>query len=291
MGTSKNQSAANKVIEARKQLLNTITTCESLAELKRLEKNYTTDDRYAVPKASTNLPRNRVKPTMSVPELQELVSLDKQIKEAFETQKNTIEARLVQPKADLSASLEDLVLVDERSEQDLSTSIEGLGLVDERSDVESHELPGQVQQAEISPLQELRRIAIARIEAELVNVANKCDRMSKKGDAYVEATLATRRIHHAIHNLTEKYIEDGDLQHFQEGTSALLDKNTEDMKTINEHRGWAKNFLGNLALFILGGGVGYAVVCAYRGKFFEFNTDTANVVGAVNEKISALSMS
>ncbi|USQ14869.1 hypothetical protein J2N86_06105 [Legionella lytica] len=148
-----------------------------------------------------------------------------------------------------------------------------------------------VQESISSQFQSLRKLNISHIENELVNIDKKCMRMSKMGPSYEAATQATFRICSAIKKLTEKYVQDGDLQHFQDETRAIFDETTEDMKTINTHRGWAKNFFGNLGYFILGLGVGYAAVCAYRGKFFEFNTDTANVVGAVNEKIAALSMS
>jgi hypothetical protein len=167
-----------------------------------------------------------------------------------------------------------------------SVRSEHVDLVEEGSRVEP--LLERVEESITTHFQELRKIAISHIEDELVNVAKKCERMSKKGAAYEKATQATQNIHDAITNLVAKYVQDGDAQHFQDETKALFDETTEDMKTINEHRGWAKNFFGNLAYFILGVGVGYAAVCAYRGKFFEFNTETANVVGVVNEKITAL---
>lgn len=254
----KQATAFNSAVGKRTELLEKINKCESLERLRQLENDYKTKSQYQVSaKVSKNLSTEKQKT---------LTDLGIAIKDAFEMQKNALTAGLAQP------------------EVVLSVSSENPSLVDEGIDVESP----PVQQ---SPFQELRRTTIAHIEAELVNVAKKCERMSKKGPAYEKATLATRNIHREITNLVEQYVQDGDVHHFQDQTKALFDETSEDMKTINEHRGWAKNFFGNLAFFILGVGVGYAAVCAYRGKFFEFNTDTANVVGAVNEKISALSIS
>lgn len=260
----KRENVADTVIRERKNLLDQIKRCQSLNALGQLEYGFNNDSRYATPKGS----RSKTSVTMSIPQLQEYVRLGNEINEALEAQKNKLKLGLTQPVAESSV----------RSEY--------VDLVEEGSRVEP--LLERVEESITSHFQELRKIAISHIEDELVNVAKKCERMSKKGAAYEKATLATQNIHDAITNLVAKYVQDGDAQHFQDETKALFDETTEDMKTINEHRGWAKNFFGNLAYFILGAGVGYAAVCAYRGKFFEFNTETANVVGVVNEKITAL---
>ncbi|MDR3501236.1 MAG: hypothetical protein P4L79_01460 [Legionella sp.] len=267
--THKKESVASKVIRERKNLLEQIKLCQSLNTLELLEYSYRNDSKYTVPKPS----RSKTSITLSVPQLREYAGLAMEINEAFAAQKNKLKLGLTQPEAESSDRLDDTDLVDAGNGVNVS------------------ELAEHIKEYMTYSLQELREMTILHIEAELVNVDKKRARMSTKGAAYEDATLATGRIHNALQLLTDKYIQDGDLQHYQDQTRALFDETTEDMKTINEHRGWAKNFFGNLAYFILGFGVGYAAVCAYRGKFFEFNTDTANVVGAVNEQIAALSMS
>lgn len=261
---------AKKVIGERKKLLENIKTCQSLNALEGLEYGYNNDSKYIFPKRSMNGKSD----TVSLSQLKAYVRLANEIEDAFKAQKNKITYGL--PQSDAESS----------QHQDVVESSDNEILVEGNDNIDG----AAVLELALQELQNKRKKEIAHIYAELVNIDNKCERMFKKGPAYEAVTQATGRILDALTKLTEKYVKDGDLQHFQDETSTLFDETTEDMKTINEHRGWAKNFFGNLAYFILGLGVGYAAVCAYRGKFFEFNTDTANVVGVVNEKIAALNI-
>jgi hypothetical protein len=53
---------------------------------------------------------------------------------------------------------------------------------------------------------------------------------------------------------------------------------------LGKHRGW-KEILGNIASCILGLGIGYAVVCAFKGRFFKFNTDADNKLDEIQKTI------
>ncbi|WP_133137235.1 hypothetical protein [Legionella rowbothamii] len=248
--TQKLTDSFNKVVRNKKELLEQIDKCTSQEMLGALK------TKYKANKNNNYFVGDTICRKLSDEKQRVLIDLHDQVTRAIAAK----ERMLSVPEVDLVPSLGDEGLVDENNEA-------------------------------LDPqLQVTRRLETAHIESELVNVDKKRARMAAKGAAYEGATLATGRIHDALQQLTDKYIKDGDLQHYQEQTRALFDETTDDMKTINQHRGWAKNFFGNLAYFILGLGVGYAAVCAYRGKFFEFNTETANVVGAVNEKISALTV-
>jgi hypothetical protein len=55
---------------------------------------------------------------------------------------------------------------------------------------------------------------------------------------------------------------------------------------LEKHRGW-KEILGNIALCILGLGIGYLAVCAYKGSFFKFNTDSINKLNDIQNTIES----
>lgn len=53
---------------------------------------------------------------------------------------------------------------------------------------------------------------------------------------------------------------------------------------LEKHRGW-KELLTNLALCILGFGIGYLAASAYRGGFFKVNTDSTNKLNDLQRNI------
>ena len=55
-------------------------------------------------------------------------------------------------------------------------------------------------------------------------------------------------------------------------------------KELDQHRGW-KEILGNIAYCILGLGFLYAAYCAYKGKFFDFKTDSAQKLDDLQHSI------
>ncbi len=269
----KKSAAFTKVVENRESLIVKINNCKSLTSLEQLKSEYKDQPKYSL---SSKAYKGK---GISLEKLQTLTNLDARIKKAFTDQEKALTPVVIKPVEELSSSL---------ANEDLAENnvVEPEFIIDELVLDEPREAVIEPRVSELERTQ--RKKEIAHIEDELLNVYKKCRRMSTQGPAYKDVTEATYRIHEAITALAEKYVEDGDLEHFKGQTKALLDENTEDMKIINKHRGWAKNFFGNLGAFILGLGVGYIAVCAYRGTLFEFNTATANAVGAVDEKVSSL---
>ena len=56
---------------------------------------------------------------------------------------------------------------------------------------------------------------------------------------------------------------------------------------LEKHRGY-KEILANIALCILGLGLGYLAVCAYKGSFFKFNTDSADKLNELETSVGSV---
>jgi hypothetical protein len=106
---------------------------------------------------------------------------------------------------------------------------------------------------------------------------------------YRNAADAAKNIHSSIVGLTQKYIQDGDLESFKSESKTALQADNLNVKTLQEHRG-LKLILTNLAALIFTVGLAHVGYSIYNGRFsiFEPATDSSEKVEALRESVNTL---
>lgn len=119
--------------------------------------------------------------------------------------------------------------------------------------------------------QERIQIIRTQFESHLGIINEKAGQLKKRGHG--KAYDAANVLHAAFDQLKDQYCG-GVINHlvFQEQSKQVI---ATARSELEKHRGW-KEVLVNIALSILGLGIGYLAVCAYKGSFFTVNTDSAN---------------
>ena len=117
-------------------------------------------------------------------------------------------------------------------------------------------------------------------EAHLENLKKKTQDLKERG--FIPAYDAAFQLHNEIQIIKNCYANNEiDHQNFEKQSLKAIIKARQELE---KHRGW-KDILGNIALCILGLAIGYAAVCVYRGRFFEFNTDSVNLLEGLKNTI------
>lgn len=118
--------------------------------------------------------------------------------------------------------------------------------------------------------------------AQLAGIKAKAKELSTNNKiASDEATTLYRTLKTLKNNYAENAIT---LQHFQLESKKAISR---ARPVLEVHRG-CKELLGNLALAVLGIGVIYLAVCAYKGRFFKFNTDSVNQLNRLTDTIEGI---
>lgn len=122
---------------------------------------------------------------------------------------------------------------------------------------------------------------ITSIKAQLLNLEVKAQDLKERG--FIPAHRAAQLLHNEIQRLIDRY-ENNEIDRptFEEESLNAINSARQELE---KHRGW-KEILGNIAFCILGLGIGYVAVCAYRGRFFEFNTDSVNLLEGLQNTIN-----
>lgn len=130
------------------------------------------------------------------------------------------------------------------------------------------------------PAEFLKGRAIKTLDEQINKLTNK---KAKLSDGLAKTTVDT-----LIETLT------GFKEEYETDEKSIDDLKTDSIKAINDarpvlevHRGW-KEILGNIALAILGLGVGYIAACAYKGSFFKFKTDSVTILDDVAEQLNGV---
>ena len=118
------------------------------------------------------------------------------------------------------------------------------------------------------------------LEPQLSIIEEKAKELKTRN--YDNAYNAANSLHTALTNLKNQY-SSGTIQYL-----AFKNGSMNEIKTarteLEKHRGW-KDILGNVALCILGLGIGYLAICAFKGGFFKFNTDSAKKLDDLKHSI------
>lgn len=97
-----------------------------------------------------------------------------------------------------------------------------------------------------------------------------------------EAYHATNILHETLTELKNQYSEQK-INYIDFKIKATWAINTARID-LEKQRGW-KELLTNLSLCILGFGIGYLAICAYKGSFFKVNTDSTNKLNDLQRNI------
>ena len=130
--------------------------------------------------------------------------------------------------------------------------------------------------------EETKARVLTSLESQLFIIENKAGELKTRG--YDKAYNAANNLHTTLTQLKNQYCS-GALEYpdFKKNSTDAVDAARIELK---QHRGW-KDLLGNVALCILGLGVGYLAVCLYKGSFFQFNTDSVNKLDVLQNNIDA----
>ena len=103
-----------------------------------------------------------------------------------------------------------------------------------------------------------------------------------------EAYHAANALHETLTKLKTKWEAgeyEGDIfSNYSEFKSEAIQSINVARIDLEKHRGW-KELLANIALCILGLGVVYLAICAYKGSFFKFNTDSIDKLNELQNTI------
>lgn len=112
-----------------------------------------------------------------------------------------------------------------------------------------------------------------------------------KAEKYFKASQAAQNIYDDVTRLSEQYINDGNLEPFKAYGQELLSENNENVKILQEHRGW-KSFLTNFAAFLFTAGLAQACYSLYKRElsWFKPATDTGKKVETLGESINSITV-
>ncbi|MGC1182334.1 hypothetical protein [Legionella sp.] len=131
--------------------------------------------------------------------------------------------------------------------------------------------------------QKKRENSLYDLESHLLTLKNKAVKLKKKG--FVEACTEANALHITLNELKKLYSATNlDYASFRENSMQAI---SIARKTLAKHRG-CKELLANIALCILGLGVIYLTICACKGSFFKFNTDSVNKLNKLQDSIDRL---
>ncbi|WP_238584409.1 hypothetical protein [Legionella gratiana] len=112
---------------------------------------------------------------------------------------------------------------------------------------------------------QLRILKLKQEELEANYQENLSKGKQEQADKYQKASEAAKSIYHEISLLSTQYIQDGNLDAFKSNSQSLLKEDNENVKILQEHRGW-KSFLANLAALIFTAGLAQAGYSIYKGQ-------------------------
>jgi hypothetical protein len=122
------------------------------------------------------------------------------------------------------------------------------------------------------------------LDIRILSIKEKAEEL--KTNAHENAYKVAIALHTTLTQLNDQY-KDGTINYlkFNHDSKTAI---TKARPELEKHRGW-KEILGNIALCILGLGLGYFALCAYRGCFFKFETDSAKKLNDLSHSIEAVS--
>lgn len=99
------------------------------------------------------------------------------------------------------------------------------------------------------------RIKLKTLHSKQVKYEEKAKKYRKEGnhkekEKYQKAAEAAKNIYLKISEFANQYIRDGNLKSFQLSSQGVLSENSEDVKTLQTHRGWWEEFLDELVNLI-----------------------------------------
>ena len=135
----------------------------------------------------------------------------------------------------------------------------------------------------ITTLTEEKKQSIKNLESQFLLIVDKVKELNTRKNCE-PAYKAANTLYTTLTELKDQYAN---------GTMGYSDFKNQSLAAIkiarpelNQHRGW-KEILGNIAYCILGLGIGYLAICAYKGSFFKFNTDSVNKLDELENNINA----
>ena len=127
-----------------------------------------------------------------------------------------------------------------------------------------------------------RPIALAGFTSLLDIINTKKTKLKDRG--FDQASIAANTLCDNLTRLKGEYL--GKKLSLSDFKTEAHDEVVKARLELGNHRGW-KEVLVNLGLCILGLGIGYLAVCAYRGGFFKVNTDSANTLDQLQKAVDA----
>ncbi|KTD56620.1 hypothetical protein Lsan_2780 [Legionella santicrucis] len=133
---------------------------------------------------------------------------------------------------------------------------------------ESFVAPRTKREREVDLLQvkaQLRALKLKQEELE-ATYQEKLDKgKQEQADKYQKASKAAKNIYGEISRLAEQYINDGNLDAFKSNSQSMLAEDNDNVKILQEHRGW-KLFLTNLLALVCTAGLAQAGYSLYKGQ-------------------------
>ncbi len=137
----------------------------------------------------------------------------------------------------------------------------------------------------------LRTFKLKQEELEAKYEENRNKGNQTLADKYQKASEAAKSIYNEISRLAKQYINDGNLDAFKCDSQSILKEDNDNVKILQEHRGW-KAFLANLAALIFTVGFAQAGYSLYKGQFSWLKpaTDTGKKVESLCTSINAIAV-
>lgn len=138
---------------------------------------------------------------------------------------------------------------------------------------------------------QLRIFKLKQEELEATYQKNLSKGKQDQANKYQKASKAAKTIYDEISRLAKQYINDGDLDAFKTNSQSILKEDNDNVKIVQEHRGW-KSFLANLAGLIFTVGLAQAGYSLYKREFSWFKppTDTGKKVEDLYTSINTIAV-
>lgn len=138
---------------------------------------------------------------------------------------------------------------------------------------------------------QLRAFKLKQEELEAKYEENRNKGNQAQANKYQKASEAAKSIYSEISRLANQYIIDGNLDAFKNNSQTTLKEDNDNVKILQEHRGW-KSFLANLAALIFTAGFAQAGYSIYKGQlsWLKPATDTGKKVENLCTSINAIAV-
>ncbi len=170
----------------------------------------------------------------------------------------------------------------------------GTTLSSEKAIQENSLDPRTIREREAHLLQvnvQLRAFKLKQEELEAKYEENRNKGNQAQANKYQKASEAAKSIYSEISRLANQYIIDGNLDAFKNNSQTTLKEDNDNVKILQEHRGW-KSFLANLAALIFTAGFAQAGYSIYKGQlsWLKPATDTGKKVENLCTSINAIAV-